>query len=168
MCWIASKTSTWYKLFKRQKKKVDQTNLNQEGVFQHWNVSFFVCYDFSNVMFCLVWFVQKIQGRDLRLPKTIEYTLPCCFELFQFPPVTNWNYSLTHMHMELWHAVANEHGNLRIKLLHCLPAINVFLYLVNENNETKQCSIKGFFFMYGISLSLLFLRVEEIEAKRSR
>ena len=43
----------------------------------------------SNVTFCLVWFVQKIQGRDLRLPKTIEYKLACRFELFQFTPVTN-------------------------------------------------------------------------------
>ena len=49
MCWIASKTSTWNKQFKRQKKKDDQTNLNKEGVFQRWNVSF-VQYDLqSNV-----------------------------------------------------------------------------------------------------------------------
>ena len=66
--------------------------------------------------------------------------------------------------MELRHAVANRHGNLRIKLLHYLPAINVFLLPVNENNETKQCNIKGFLFTYGFS-SLLFLRAEEIAAK---
>ena len=45
----------------------------------------------SNVtfLFGLVWFVQKIQGRDKRLPKTIEYKFACRFELFQSPPVTN-------------------------------------------------------------------------------
>ena len=49
MCWIASKTSTWNKQFEHQKKKDDQTNLNKEGVFQRWNVSF-VRYDLqSNV-----------------------------------------------------------------------------------------------------------------------
>ena len=63
MCRIAWKTSTLNKLLKWQKKKGDQTNL-KEGVFRHWN-GFFIRKDLcSNVMFCLVWFVQKIQGRD--------------------------------------------------------------------------------------------------------
>ena len=75
MCWIASKISTWNKQFKQQKKD-DQTNLNiKEGVFKCWN-AFFVRYDLqSNVAVFLVWFVQKIEGRDWRLPKTIEYEL---------------------------------------------------------------------------------------------
>ena len=108
MCWIASKTSTWNKQFKRQKKKVDQTNFDKESVFQRWNVSF-VRYDLqSNVTVFLVLFVQKIQGRDWRLPKTIEYELACRFELFQFPPVVNWNFSFTHTHMELRHAVTTH------------------------------------------------------------
>ena len=73
--WIASKTSTWNKQFKQQKKD-DQTNLNKEVVFQCWNVFFFVRYDLkSNVTMFLVWFLQKIEGRDWRLPKTIEYKL---------------------------------------------------------------------------------------------
>ena len=106
MCWIASKTSTWNKQFKRQKKKDDQTNLNKEGVFQRWNVFW-------------AWFVQKIQGRDWRLPKTIEYELACCFELFQFPRVVNWNFI---SHTRTWNcgmqsSHINEHGNL------CITAI---------------------------------------------
>ena len=66
----------------------------------------------------LFWFVQKIQGRDWRLPKTIEYKLACRFELFQFPPVADWNFSFTHAHMELRHAVTThqEHGNLCITM----------------------------------------------------
>ena len=50
MCWIASKTSTWNKQFKQQKKKDDQTNLNNEGVFQRWNV------------FCSLWLTIKWNG----------------------------------------------------------------------------------------------------------
>ena len=61
MCWIASKTSTWNKLFKRQKKKDDQTNLNQEGVFQRWNVSFFCL---LRLFKCNVLFGLVCKGRD--------------------------------------------------------------------------------------------------------
>ena len=38
MCWIASKTSTWNKQFKQQKKKDDKKNGNKKGVFRRWNV----------------------------------------------------------------------------------------------------------------------------------
>ena len=89
MCWIASKTSTWNKLLQRQKRKDDQTNLNKQGIFQCMKFFLgllqltFKC----NVLFG--WFVQKIQGRDWRLPKKIEYKLACHSELFLFPLVAN-------------------------------------------------------------------------------
>ena len=108
LCRIASKTLTWNKLFKRQKKKDDQTNLNKEGVFQRWNVfcSLRLTVKCNGVV--LVWFLQKIQGRDWRLPKTIEYELACRLKTLPFPTVANCNFSFTHTHMELWHAVATR------------------------------------------------------------
>ena len=53
---------------KTAKKKDDQTNLNKEvkrkACISVFKCFFLVRYDLrSNVMFCLVWFVQKIQGR---------------------------------------------------------------------------------------------------------
>ena len=75
MCRIASKTLTWNKLFKRQKKKDDETNLNKEGVFQRWNgfCSLRLTIKCNGVV--LVWFLQKIRGRDGRLPKRLNTSL---------------------------------------------------------------------------------------------
>ena len=106
MCWIASKTSTWNKQFKRHKRKMIKPIWIRKVYFQRWNVFLFAT-TYNQMQRCfLVWFVQKIPGRDWRLPKTIEYELACRFELFQFPPVANWNFSFTYTHMELWHTVA--------------------------------------------------------------
>ena len=132
MCRIASKTLTWNKLFKRQKKKDDETNLNKEAVFQRWNVfcSLQLTIECNGVV--LVWFLQKI-----RASKMIEYELTCRLKLFQFPPVANWNFSFTHMHMELWHAVATHQWIRKpvLKLKHFRPAI--YIFLKTGNNGTK-------------------------------
>ena len=97
-------------------KKDDQTNLNKEGVFQRWNVSF-VRYDLqSNVTVFLVLFVQKIQGRDWRLPKTIEYELHVLLNSSNshrlqieilFSHTHTWNFGMQSPRI-------NEHGNLCI------------------------------------------------------
>ena len=93
--------------FKRQKKKLKMiTPIWIRKAY--FSIEMFFC-SLPLTIKCngvfLVWFVQKIQGRDWRLPKTIGYQFACRFELFQFPPAVNWNFSFTHMHMELRHAV---------------------------------------------------------------
>ena len=109
MCWIASETSTWNKQFKRWKKKDDQTNLNKEGVFHRWNV--FSLRLTIKVIKCnsVFWFglyrkyKEETEGFQKRLNTSLHVV-----ELFQFPPVANWNFSFTHTHMELRHAVATH------------------------------------------------------------
>ena len=107
LCRIASKTLTWNKLFKRQKKKGDQTNLNKEDVFRCWNVFCSLRRTVKCNGVVLVWFVQKIQGRDWRLPKWLNTSLHV---------VKNSSNSyrlqiailVSHTHMELRHAVTTH------------------------------------------------------------
>ena len=87
-----------------KKQKDDQTNLDKEGVFQCWNVCF-VCYDLhSNVTV----FFGLVCTENTRKRLKVSKELACRFELFQFLPVVNWNFSFTHTHMELWHAVTTH------------------------------------------------------------
>ena len=117
MCWIAnSTTSTWNKQFKRQKKKDDQTNLNKEGVFQHWNVSF-VQYDLqSNVyngvfFFFLYWkYREETEGFQKRLNTSLHVALNSCnSQRLQIEILVShtrtWNCAIQSPHI-------NEHGNL--------------------------------------------------------
>ena len=107
MCWIASKTSTWNKQFKRQKRKMIKPIWIRKA---HFSVEmFFVCSRLpctflSNVTV----FFGLVCTENTRKRLKVSKELACRFELFQFPPVVNWNFSFTHTHMELHHAVTTH------------------------------------------------------------
>ena len=89
----------------------------------------------------------------------------CRFELFQFPLVANWNYSFTHMLMELRHAVATHQWTCKtciLKLQHFLPAINIFENWSMKNNETKHATLRVFF------LCMVFQLYFSFTLKKSR
>ena len=82
---LLEKTLTWNKLFKRQKKKMIKPIWITKAYF---SVEMFFC-SLRLTVKCngvvLVWFLQKIQGRDWRLPKTIEYELACRLKTLPIP-----------------------------------------------------------------------------------
>ena len=125
-CWIASKTSTWNKQFKRQKRNLDdQTNLNKEGVFQRWNV-FFVRYYLQSNLTGFFWlglcrkYKEETEGFQRRLNMSLHsfWSLPIptdCKLKFYFYTRT-WNCGMQSPHI-------SEHRNLWITTI-TFPSCN--------------------------------------------
>ena len=122
-------------LWNRGTRDSEMAYLNKEGVFQRWNVPF-VRYDLqSNVTVFFDFVCTENTRKRLKASKTIEYELACRFELFQFPPVANWNFSFTHTHMELRHTVATHQWTRKpvYYIYNIFFLLNIFfLITVNE------------------------------------
>ena len=140
MCWIASKTSTWIKQFKREKRKMIKPMWIKKV---HFSVEmFFVCSQLpctflSNVTVFFGLVCTEIQGRDWRFPKSLHVVLNSSnshrleIEILVSHTRT-WNCIMQSPHI-------NEHGNLCITTVTFLFAITI-IFLNNwslKTNETK-------------------------------
>ena len=79
--------------------------------------------------------------KRLKASKNDWIRVACRFELFQFPQVANWNFSFTHTHMELRHAVATHQWTWKPVYYNYNIFFLQLIYFFNnwsmKNNETK-------------------------------